>query len=551
MHNASSSVEGPSVDGPSGDGPSGGDPSGEPEAALGPGPAQPARAAGGDRVQRLLRPADRLLQPVSRLLGRVPRRWRLPLATSLVCEAILLFWWAAFYPALMSYDSAAYVIQVTAGPWVNNYSVLYDAFVWLTLHLTGGLAALALVQTVAMSAALGYTVIAFRRIGVPGRLTAVAAVIAMALPPTGTFVIFIWKDVGFVICLYLVVPTVAHLVSLRESPDWRRDRRINRLIAALGLELLGVMLFRLNGFLIVAIAAVLLLIVLPGIRLRLTAAVAAAACVTYALTFFVYPAVGIQKTAAWEAYSIQYADIAVAYADRPYSFTAADLRLMAQAAPLTKWKNSADCYDSDTTTGMLNASAHSEPVSGQLIGLWLRVLKRSPDLILDARLCRGSIAWSIFGGVGLDAQTVGDPVIIDPGLWGLAYRPGVAENPYRNAMRTRPLSTKLNHAGLFLRSLSATPQLDWILWRAPFWCYLSYLAVWLFARRRRNWKLLALGAIVVGTQLGVLADVPDQLFRYMAGPIFIGIMLVPLLFAGNRPAPPAASPPTASPPTAS
>jgi Family of unknown function (DUF6020) len=531
VHNAGSSVEGSRV---------------VPEAAPvpDPGPAQPTRAAGGDRIHRLVRPAGRLL-------GRVPRRWRLPLATFLACQAIFLFWWAAFYPALMSYDSAAYVLQVTAGPWVNNYSVLYDALVWLTLHLTGGLAALALVQTVAMSASFGYTVIAFRRIGVPGRWTAVAAVVATALPTTGTFIIFIWKDVGFVICLYLVVPTVAHLISLRDSPDWRRDRRINRLIAALGLELLGVMLFRLNGFLIVAIAAVLLLIVLPGIRLRLTAAVAAAACVTYALTFFVYPAVGIQKTAAWEAYSIQYADIAVAYADRPYSFTAADLRLMAQAAPLTKWKNSADCYDSDTTTSILDASAHSEPVSGQLIGLWLRILKRSPDLILNARLCRGSIAWSIFDSVGLDAQTVGDPVIIDPGLWGLAYRPGVAGNPYRDAMRTRPLSTKLNHAGLFLRSLSDTPQLDWILWRAPFWCYLSYLAVWLFARRRRNWKLLALGAIVAGAQLGVLADVPDQLFRYMAGPIFIGIMLVPLLFAGNRPAPPGASPPAGSPPTGS
>jgi hypothetical protein len=41
-------------------------------------------------------------------------------------------------------------------------------------------------------------------------------------------------------------------------------------------------------------------------------------------------------------------------------------------------------------------------------------------------------------------------------------------------------------------------------------------------------------------QLGTLVDVPNQLFRYMAGPIIIGIMLVPLLFAGKRPAPPSA-----------
>jgi len=505
----------------------------EPGAAPGPGPgpAEPAPGDGGGRIRRLLR-------PFGRLVGRVPGRWRLPLATYLVCQAIFLFWWAAFYPALMSYDSAAYVLQVTAGPWVDNYSVLYDALVWLSLHVTGGLAALALAQTVAMSAAFGYTVVAFRRLGIPGRWTAVAVVIAAALPPTGTFVIFVWKDVGFVVCLYLVVPTVAHLVSLRDSPDWRGDRRVNRLIAALGLEFLGIMLFRLNGFLIVAVAAVVLLILLPGIRLRLVAATTAAACVVYVLSFFVYPAAGIQKTPAWEAYSIQYADIAVAYADRPSSFTPADLRLMAQAAPLATWKKTANCYDSDWTTRILDSSARSEPLSGQLMSLWLRVLGRSPDLVLGARICRGSIAWSVFAGPpSLDAQTTTDPTSIDPGLWGLASRRVMRDNPYRDAMRTRPLSATLNKAGLFLRSVSNTPQLDWLLWRAPFWCYLSYLAVWLFARRRRNWALLSLGAIVAGQQLGVLVDVPDQLFRYMAGPIFIGIVLVPLFFAGNRPAP--------------
>jgi hypothetical protein len=496
--------------------------------APGPGPAEPDRLSVGARVKHFLRPAGRLLR-------RVPKHRRLPLATFLACQAIFLFWWAAFYPALMSYDSAAYVLQVTKGPWANNYSILYDTFVWLSLHVTGGLAALALAQTVAMSASLGYTVAAFRRLGIPGRWTAVAAVAVAALPPTGTFIIFIWKDVAFVICLYLVVPTVAHLVSLR-GPDWRRDPRVNRLIAALGLEMLGIMLFRLNGVLVVAIAAVVLLILLAGIRIRLTAAIAAAACVTYLLTYLVYPAVGIQKTSAWQAYSIQYADIAVAYANRSYTFTAADLRLMAAAAPLVTWKNTANCYDSDWTDRVLNERAHTAPLDGQLMALWMRVLKRTPDLVLGARICRGSIAWSVFGGpASLNAQTTTDPVIIDPLLWGL--EPRLHHNPYRDAMRTRPLSVTLNKAALFARSVSNTPQLGWLLWRGATWCYVCYLAVWVFARRRRDWALLSLAAIVAGQQLGILADVPDQLFRYMAGPIFIGIMLVPLLFAGRRPPP--------------
>ena len=505
----------------------------EPGAAPDPGPGW-AQASGRERIHQLL-------QPASRLLSRVPGPWRLPFVTFLACQAIFLFWWAAFYPALMSFDSAAYVLQVTAGPWVDNYSVLYDALVWLTLHVTGGLAALALAQTVVMSGAFGYTVYAFRRLGIRGRWTAIAAVVAAALPPTGTFVIFIWKDVGFVICIYLVVPTVAHLLSLRDAPGWRHDRRVNWLIAALGAELLGVMLFRLDGFLVVGVAVAVLLIVVPGIRLRLIAATAAAACLVVLLTFFVYPAAGIQKPPAWEAYSIQYADIAVAYSKEPWTFTAADQQLMAHAAPLATWRDTATCYDSDPTTSVLGPSAHSEPLSGQLMALWIRVLKRSPNLILGARICRGSIAWSLFGGPAqLRGATVTDPSAIDPGLWGLAARPGMRHNPYRDGLRTQPLSGTLNKAGLFLRSLSNTPQLQWLLWRGAFWCYLSYLAVFLFARRRRDWALLSLGAIVAGQQLGIFIDVPGQLFRYMASPIFIGIVLVPLLFTREDPVPQAA-----------
>ena len=40
--------------------------------------------------------------------------------------------------------------------------------------------------------------------------------------------------------------------------------------------------------------------------------------------------------------------------------------------------------------------------------------------------------------------------------------------------------------------------------------------------------------IVAGQQLMVLADNPDQLFRYMATALFIGPMLIPLFLARNR-----------------
>jgi hypothetical protein len=405
--------------------------------------------------------------------------------------------------------------------------------VWLSLHATGGLAALTLAQTVAMSAALGYSVLAFRRLGVRGRWTGIAAVITAALPPTGAFIVFVWEDVPFAICAFLIAPTLAHLVSLRGAPDWRRDRRVNRLIAAVGLELLGLMLFRLNGFLIVAITAVILVVTLPGVRGRLAGVATAAIGVALVLNVAVYPAAGIGQPPSSLSFGPAYADIAVAYAKRPSSFTPADTRLMARVAPLAQWRASADCYDSDPTTTLPGFSARAARLSSQLFALWRRVLIRSPEVILGARICRGSIAWRIFPGPGRLKGNTLEPVDSVPAdLFRLA--PEVRGNPYRPALRSAPLSAELNTGADFLWNVSRTSQLQWLLWRGAFWCYLSYLVLFLYARARRNWAVLSLGAILAGQQLGVLADIPAQLYRYMVSPIIIGIMLVPFLSATNQ-----------------
>ncbi len=473
-------------------------------------------------------------------MERVPRRWRLPLAVYAVCQAVFLFWWAAFYPGLMSYDSVIYVLHVTTGPWVDNHSVLYDSLVWLSLHVTGGLGALTLAQTVSMSAALAYTVAAFRRLGVPGRWTAVAAVVVAALPPTGTFIVFVWKDVPFSICVYLVVPTLAHLLSLRQAAGQRTGQRVNLLVAALGLELLGICLFRPNGFVVVVIAAVVLLVLLPGLRARLAAAVAAAVCLAFALNLAVYPAAGIQRAPASLALGPAYADIAVAYAQRPSSFTTADRALMARVAPLAEWSATANCLSADATTRIPGFNANVGKVSGQVFSLWLRVLRRSPDLVLGARICRGSIAWSIFPSSSAGSAGYLSSSVIPADLFGLAAVKDVRDNPYRAGLATRPLVTPLNRLAVFARSVAQVSQLQWLLWRGAIWCYVTYLAAWVFARRRHDWALLSLAAIVAGQQLSIIVDNPSQLFRYMVSPILIGIMLVPLFFA--RPGTPVGKP---------
>jgi hypothetical protein len=360
--------------------------------------AAPAGPAGAGRPAG--RSGVRYVPPrVGGLLAKVPPPWRLPLVTYLVCQLILLFWWAAFYPGLMNADSINFVLHVTTGPWINNASVLYDFLVLVSLKLTGDLGLLTLAQTVATAAALAYTVYAFRRLGVPGRWTAIAAAIVVALPPEGSFIIFVWKDVPFTICAYLLVPTLAHLLSLRDLPNWRRHPRVNRLLVAIGLELLGVCLFRQDGVVITGLTAVGLVILLAGFRGRLAALAAGAIFLTFLLNLVIFPAVGIKLPSRSLLFGPANADIAVVYAEAPQTFTAADQKLMEKVVPLAEWKASGAyprCYNSNYTTFLRNFDNNASRVSTPLFKLWLRTLKRTPQLVIGARICRGSIAWLAF-----------------------------------------------------------------------------------------------------------------------------------------------------------
>jgi hypothetical protein len=82
-----------------------------------------------------------------------------------------------------------------------------------------------------------------------------------------------------------------------------------------------------------------------------------------------------------------------------------------------------------------------------------------------------------------------------------------------------------------------TAEPEWLLWRGVTWAYLSYLVLGFAAWRRRERALLALATLTVGIQLSTLALNATQAARYLAAPLVIGILLLPMLAAARRPTP--------------
>jgi hypothetical protein len=228
-----------------------------------------------------------------------------------------------------------------------------------------------------------------------------------------------------------------------------------------------------------------------------------------------------------------YADIAYAYSKAPDSFTAADKALMARVSPLAHWSSAgADCYDTDylTTGAFPMTTAHR--LNPELRRLFLRTLKRSPQLVADATLCRAHPAWAVFPGA--------DPISVpgtgwSPDLYGYAARqPAMYRSQYYPVMRPHSVYQPLRTAAQFWYNLLTVPQLRWLLWNGAVWCWFLYALAVLLARRLRRWEVLALAAVTAGFQLTALAGLPAPLYRYMAPPTLIGVLALPLLFSRLR-----------------
>ena len=459
------------------------------------------------------------------------RAWKLGALTFGLTQLVLLFWWIAFFPGLMSYDSVMYIWQATTSNWSTSHSVAYNSLLWLSLQLSGEVALLTLAQATWMAAGLAYAVVGLRRLRVPGRWLAIAAAVAVCLPVVGTFTVYVSKDAAFVICEVWLLGTVARLVANRVDGSTVAPKR---LLWTLFAEFALMALFRPNGFVVIALATVGLAAVLSGVRWRLAACGLAAIAVGFVANVAVYPALGVRPAGSELVLGPAYADLAVAFKQRPSVFHAADRALLAEVAPLSYWRSTANCYSADATVAPGRPQFSLEAArthQAELFNLWLTILKRAPDVITQARLCRGSIAWNPFPGPA-EGWTVKIPI---EGVTRFFEFPAarIAQSPYRDAVHRAPPSDTALQTGVFLRRLSDTRSFEWFLWRGATWAYVSYVAVFLFARRRRSVAVMALVAVIVANQITVAVNNPNQLVRYMVGPLILGILLLPLAFVSR------------------
>ena len=488
----------------------------------------------------------RRLSRVGRLREHVPDRLRFPLALFAVLELPLLVWWLAFYPGLGNYDSVQYSWEVLTAHWSTDHSLLYDAFVWLSFQISGGIALLTFAQTLAIASVLAFAAQSLVRLGVRRHWAAAAAVACTVVPSLGSFAIYVWKDVAFAAAEVWVMAWTMQLLHTRATlgDGWSRSRQGRRQFAWLFVALLAVALFRNNGFIVVGIDGVLLTALLAGGR-RWAAAVAAGAIAVFmTLTYALFPNVGVKPAPSDLVLGPAYDDIAVVYHSYPASFTPQQLRLMKQVSTKKIWDGGGQyCWNADRLTLATHwrrdvASAHS----GALFRLWLSQVRQHPLKVLSARWCRGTIAWSPLPALDHRGASLFPNLDVPANMFGW-WPTKLADHPeIHRAFQADPPIGALRSAAKSYVSASMGVGAEWILWRGATWCYLAYIAVGLLAWRRRAWIWVTIAGAALANQLTVLIDNPAQLIRYMEGCIYLGILTLPLLTLGRGEATDGATP---------
>ncbi|MFJ5232869.1 hypothetical protein ACIQBJ_23595 [Kitasatospora sp. NPDC088391] len=420
---------------------------------------------------------------------RAKSRLRLPFAVAAACQAVLLLWWAAAYPAF------------TAGP-PDGSAPLYAAAL-RAVHA----GPLTLAQTVAVAFGLGYLVAALSRFGVRGRHSAPVALALAALPPTGSLAVSLGPGVPCAAAALLLTGAGLRLLARHGEGTARRGGPAQRLdLAALFGAVLLLALTGTRGAGTGLVAVLVLVAALPRVRARLALLAALALAVPIALALLGHPA-----DRGGSLHTLRAADLARARQADPAA--PADPALTALAPPGAWAAAGADCSATAALTDRWNAAA-ARRGADELAAAWRQLLRDHPDRVLDARLCRGRLAWSVWaGGGGPHAATVvPDAADSSHGLW-------------------RPLHA----AADWSRTLLRAPQLDWLLWRGALWAYAGLAAALLYAWRHRLPALVPVaGAAVLATQLALTASAADQDYRGMGAALLAGPLLATLATVRSR-----------------
>jgi len=270
---------------------------------------------------------------------------------------------------------------------------------------------------------------------------------------------------------------------------------------------------RQNGILVVAIALVVMIIALPGLRRRVFVGLLLCVVTLVGLRVAVYPLLGVLSGPPnMEVFSMLH-DIGAVAARDDDALEPDEIELLERVAPLEQWTAEWTRFGCASVNWQWSAPFDRwtalDGLQTRVVTLWAEVSLENPRAVVANRLCVGAVGWRPDNAGQLYTVSRG----IDPNSLGLV---------------TDPMIGGLNDVGRDVLAALDRPWIQWLVWRAPPWIYAAYLVIGVTAWRRRQLPLLLPLLLLASLQLAVTALNAAQDARYMMPGLLLAVLLLPL-----------------------
>ncbi|WEK37596.1 MAG: hypothetical protein P0Y53_08785 [Candidatus Pseudobacter hemicellulosilyticus] len=417
--------------------------------------------------------------------------------------SILLLCWSfyfiAFFPANMSADSLVQWSQaIGASPYYDAHPVFHTFLNKTLLSMWRTPAILAIAQMLFLSGICASFLVFLYKRGISLKALMVLALLTGIAPANGALSVTIWKDIPFTCSLVWLTLILCEIISKTYIFNYRTT------LIFLVLSLIGVALFRHNGF----FAALLVIITLSvwAFRIRkreilLCSLLSLAGIIVYKRLIMPY-ALHTQPVA--EAYTLIAPMHGIAAVIHHNGQLAPEtIREMDMLLPIAEWKKHYYAYSADYYLYHLDPpviQTLTKTNTGKMMSMYTNTFLNNPYLVTGDRLNGLELLWNVSRANNSFTH---------------AYHPAIDENVFG----LRQSDTGLRRILIKFLDFSMEKAAP-LLWRSGFFNVLFLLLLFTIFRQNRRSCLVFLP--MAGTTLTLLVAMAHQDFRY--------VYYIPLLF---------------------
>lgn len=462
---------------------------------------------------------------------------RIGLAAALPCGLIWLFYFLAFYPAIMNFDVISQWEQLTSKHFNDWHPVFHTLYLFALQYLGwGSPAAVSTAQIIFLLAIFVYLIFFLQRANI-SELAIFSLTVYFALfPLIGLYNITLWKDTPFSFCLLLL--TIFNIQIFLSDGKWLASKTHCVFFI---LCLVGVGLFRHNGIIPAAFSLLALFWICPGYWKTISTVGSAFLVIILLIKYPVYGALQVPEHSnikhVLNAIPCIYMVGGVVAADRPIRDE--EKNALTGFMPMEAWRKNYNPQD------VVSLVWHAKPDWSYLISqpgrknfrsTCIRLVLRNPNVVLKNLVHIGSYEWRIRE---LPSDTYSyvieydsDPAILHvmPNNLGIKAQP-LAPFFHQFIIDSVFFPIKGKYSNAFRNKDGASAGVNWFLYRPALFYWLSIYCLGLLALRLGSAKIMLLGAplltnAIVITLLSFTFETRYNYPAFLIAPVFLSLFFI-------------------------